>query len=81
MSTGYNGASAFNASVRVDDPDGLAQKAREERAEDFEEALKHVRDKWNTEKNKARKAALRAAVEAAEAQADQARAEALKGSE
>ncbi len=81
MSTSNSGASAFNAAVRTGDPDDAAQEARTQRAAELAATVRAVAAKWKYEQEPKRKAALRAALAAAEAQADQARAEALKGSE
>lgn len=82
MSYGSAGATAFNATVRTGEPYALAQAAREQRAKDLAEAIVAIRNKISTlPEGDDRKADLQAALAAAKAEADLARAEAQEGSE
>jgi hypothetical protein len=84
-----NGVGAFNASVRTNEPQHVAQAAREQRVEDCDAAVAYVEDKLAairdgigsdpTEFEINKLAALQNALAAAEAEATQARAEAQDG--
>jgi hypothetical protein len=65
-----NGVGAFNATVRTNEPEHVAQAAREQRVEDCDAAVDHIEQKL---------AALQVALTAAKAEAKQARAEAQGG--
>jgi multidrug resistance efflux pump len=67
VTTSSNGAGAYNATVRVNDPDHIVQAAREQRVADCDRAVEHIETKL---------AGLQAALTAAKAEATQARAEA-----
>lgn len=82
MSThGSAGASMGNASVSTGLNDDVAQRAREERAEAMAAAVEDIKDRLATETHPQLKKSLKAVLKTAEAEAEQARAEALKGSE
>lgn len=83
-----NGVGAFNARVRVNDPEHLARSARRHRVVDCDTAVEHIEQKLAgfrhhldgqtevTEADTIKLAALHTALEAAKAEATQARAEA-----
>ena len=70
MTTSSNGAGAYNADVHTNDqpePGGPEDQARQQRVIDCDQAVKHI---------EAKMAGLRTALDAAKAEAKQARAEA-----
>ena len=83
-----NGVGAFNAQVRVNDPEHVARAARQRRVVDCDTAVEHIEHKLAgfrhhldgqdtaTEADTIKLAALQAALDAANAEATQARAEA-----
>lgn len=88
MTSGSNGVGAFNATVRVNEPGHIVQAARVQRASDCAAAVEHIETKLaalEAERHPdlsymtKRMAALQAALEAAQAEAEQARREAQEG--
>ncbi len=86
--TSSNGAGAFNARVRVNEPEHITQPAREQRVSDCDAQVALIREQITALRaddtadltwRRNRIAALEANLETAEAEAELARAEAQKG--
>ena len=85
-----SGVGAYNATVRTAEPDDVAQAAREQRVIDTAATVDHITaklDRFESDPDadpcwrEKQSAALGVAMETARAEAEQARAEAQKGSE